>query len=105
MKTDRARLACLAALVLFPMQAPPAAVPLDLTRVQQGPISVTRNENSVTVAWPDETARLWRATFSLDPQRPLLMSIGPGDQPVVRDARPFYQGEIGKRRGGWYAFF
>src|SRR5262249_32220930 len=120
-KTGRARLACLAALVLLPLQAPPvppqappvplqappAAVPIDLTRVQQGPISVTRNEqgNAVTVAWPDDTARLWRAPFSLDPERRLVMSIGTGEQPVVRDARPFYQGEISKRRGGWYAFF
>lgn len=30
---------------------------------------------------------------------------GAVDAPVIRSARPFYRGETGKRRGGWYAFF
>jgi len=59
----------------------------------------------VTVNWPDETGRVWRATFSLNPAEPLIASIGPDGEAVVRSARPFYQGETGKRRGGWYAFF
>src|SRR4029450_7224697 len=60
---------------------------------------------TVTVAWPDETARIWRATFSLDPEQPLITSIGLEGEPAARSARPFYQGETGKRRGGWNAFF
>jgi hypothetical protein len=98
-------IAVLAALVLAPLQTPAVSVPLDLTGVRPGPITVVRGESSVTVAWPDETARIWRATFSLDPAQPLVTSIGPDGEPVVRSARPFYQGETGKRRGGWYAFF
>jgi hypothetical protein len=88
-----------------PTQA--ASVPLDITRVQPGPITIVRDDNSVTVSWPDETNRKWRATFSLDPSQPLVTSIGSeaGGEPVVRGARPFYRGETGKRRGGWYAFF
>jgi hypothetical protein len=84
-----------------------ASVPLDITRVQPGPITIVRDDNSVTVSWPDETNRKWRATFSLDPSQPLVTSIGSeaGGEPVVRGARPFYRGETGKRRGGWYAFF
>ena len=99
------RTVCLAILALMPATASAATVPLDLAGVRPGPISVVRGDDSVTVAWPDETSGVWRATFSLDPARPLVTSIGRGDQDVVRSARPFYQGEIGKRRGGWYAFF
>ena len=85
-----------------------AAVPVavDLTGVRPGPIAVTSTADSVTVTWPDETARVWRATFSLQPAQPLITSLGPdGAEPVVRSARPFYQGETSKRRGGWNAFF
>ena len=57
------------------------------------------------MAWSDETSKAWRATFSLDPSRPLITSIAVGASPVVSDARPFYRGETGKRRGGWNAFF
>ena len=81
------------------------SVPLDLSGVRPGPIGVARAEESVTITWPDETGRAWRATFSLDPAQPLVTSIGAGADPVVSGARPFYQGETGKRRGGWYAFF
>jgi hypothetical protein len=101
------RTAVLAALVLMPVQAPAPAVsvPLDLTRVRPGPVGVVRDGNSLSLTWPDETARVWRATFSLDPAQPLVASIGPDGEPVVRSARPFYRGETGKRRGGWNAFF
>jgi hypothetical protein len=90
---------------LLSAQAPAVPIALDLTGVRGGPIGVTRAEGSVTVSWPDETGRAWRATFALDPTQPLITAIGPDGQPVVRGARPFYQGETGKRRGGWYAFF
>lgn len=98
-------LALLVTLAFIPSQASSAPVPLDLTGLRPGPISVVRSENNVTVIWPDETGRPWRATFSLDPAEPLVTSIGAGSEFVVRGARPFYQGEAGKRRGGWYAFF
>lgn len=99
------RTAFVATLVLIPPQTPAVPVTLDLTGVRPGPISVIRSDDSVTVAWHDETARVWRATFSLDPAQPLVTSIGSDGEAVVRSARPLYQGETGKRRGGWYAFF
>jgi len=99
------RLALAGALLLLPRLALGAAVPLDLSGVRPGPITVVRAAEAVTVSWPDETGRLWQATFSLDPEKPLVTSIGAGGEPLVRDGRPFYQGETGKRRGGWYAFF
>ena len=80
-------------------------MPLDLSGVRPGPIAVARTDDSVTVTWPDESGRAWTAIFSLDPAQPLVTSIGSGGEPVIRSARPFYQGETGKRRGGWYAFF
>jgi hypothetical protein len=95
----------LGVLILIPRPAAAASVPLDLTRVRPGPVTVTRTDDSVSVTWPDETGRPWRATFSLDPAQPLVTSIGAGTDAVIRGARPFYQGETGKRRGGWYAFF
>jgi hypothetical protein len=95
----------LAAVTLIPRSAAAASVPLDLSGVRPGPIAVARGEDAVVVTWPDETGRVWHATFSLDPAKPLVTSIGADGEPVVRDARPFYQGETGKRRGGWYAFF
>ena len=99
------RSALFAVLILLPRPAAAASVPLDLTRVRPGPVAVTRADDAVTVTWPDETGRAWRATFSLDPAQPLVTFIGADADAVVRGARPFYQGETGKRRGGWYAFF
>src|SRR5947209_16517349 len=58
------RTAVLASLALIPLQTPAAPVPLDLSGLRPGPITVVRGEDSVTVTWPDETARIWRATFS-----------------------------------------
>jgi len=99
------RSAFLSVLLLLPQAAAAATVPLDLSGVRPGPISVVRAEETVAISWPDETGREWRAVFSLDPAKPLIVSIGTGTDVIVRDARPFYQGETGKRRGGWYAFF
>ncbi len=93
------------ALLLFPRVSAAQSVALDTTGVRPGTISVVPAENSVTVTWPDETSQVWRATFSLDPSRPLITSITAGGAAVVTDARPFYRGETGKRRGGWNAFF
>jgi hypothetical protein len=80
-------------------------VSIDTSGVRPGPIAVTSTANAVTVTWPDETGQTWRAVFSLDPSRALITSIGSGSTAVINDARAFYQGEMGKRRGGWYAFF
>jgi hypothetical protein len=92
-------------LLLLPLRAEAAAVPLQLAEVRPGPITVVQSGETVAVTWPDETARAWRATFSLDPARPLITSIARDADVLVRNARPFYQAETGKRRGGWDAFF
>lgn len=97
---------CVAGFIfLVPGAIAAQAVPIDLEEVRPGPVTVRQAGDSVTVVWPDETGRSWRATFSLDPERPLIRSIGVGGRAVVRDVRPFYEGETGVRSGGWSAFF
>ncbi len=79
--------------------------PLDLSGVRPGPVTVAAVGDGVAVAWPDEADREWRATFSLDPDRPLIESIAVDGAAVVSAVRPFYQVETGTRRRGWNAFF
>ena len=93
------------ALALLPTLAAAQAITLDTSELRPGPVTVTSAGDAVTVAWSDDASRAWRATFSLDPARALITSIAAGPTAVVTDARPFYQGETGKRRGGWNAFF
>jgi hypothetical protein len=105
MKSTLAIVGSLCALLLCPRVLPGQTVAIDTTEVRPGPVTVTAAGNAVTVSWPDETSRTWRATFSLDPSRPLITSIAAAGPPVITDARPFYRGETAKRRGGWNAFF
>ena len=93
------------AAVLVPTLASAQTITLDTSEVRPGAVTVRRRATAVTVTWPDETSRTWTATFSLEPNRPLITSIGVGATPVVTEARPFYRGETGKRRGGWNVFF
>ena len=95
----------LIALLLVPGLVDAQTVVLDAAALRPGAIAVTSSGTTVRVAWPDETSRTWTATFSLDPARPLITSIASGAATIVTDARPVYQGETGKRRGGWNAFF
>ena len=80
-------------------------VPLDVSDLRPGPVEVTAAEDALTVEWPDAADRDWRATFSLDPDRPLIESISVDGTAVVSAVRPFYQVETGTRRRGWNAFF
>jgi hypothetical protein len=90
----------MACVALLAATASGAVVPLDIRGVQPGPVTVTAAEDAVVVTWPDETGRLWHATFSLDPETPLIRSVALGDTVIVSNARPYYQGETGTRRGG-----
>jgi len=90
--------------IASPLQSP-ARIPLDLSGLRDGPISVVGARDSVTVQWQDETSRSWTALFSLAPDQPLITAIGVQGKPVVEGARPLYWCETGKRRGGWDQFF
>jgi hypothetical protein len=105
MKLNLAIICGFCALLLVPRSSSGQAVPVDTTGVRPGAVTVAAGDNALTVTWPDETSRMWRATFSLDPSRPLITSIVAAGSPVISDARPYYRGETGKRRGGWNAFF
>jgi hypothetical protein len=83
--------------------APNAIV--DRTGVTPGPISVDSDKDSVTVHWPDEKGRQWTAVFALRPSAPLITAISVDGNAIVRNAQPYYQVNIGKRRGGWDEFF
>ena len=67
------RSAFLSVLLLLPQAAAAATVPLDISGVRPGPIGVVRAEETVAISWPDETGREWRAVFSLDPAKPLIV--------------------------------
>jgi hypothetical protein len=73
-------------------------VAVDTSGVRPGPVSVTTDREAVTVSWPDESSRTWRAVFSLNPKQPLITSIATGSVAVLTEARAFYRGETGKRR-------
>lgn len=88
-----------------PVLAVAATVPLDLSGVRPGPITITRDPASAAVQWNDAQNRRWRATFSLDPTQPLITSITVGDKRIVERASPVYLCQTGKRRGGWDEFF
>jgi hypothetical protein len=105
MKSNLAVVGPICALLFFARISFGQTAPLDTTELRPGPITVTSSGNAVTLTWPDESSRMWRATFSLDPARPLITSIAIDGSAVITDARPFYRGETGKRRGGWNAFF
>ncbi len=89
----------------MPDEHPRAAVPIDVSGVKQGPVTVSAGAQSVTVAWTDEADRHWTAEFSLEPRAPLITAISVNGSAVISQARPFYQCTTGKRRGGWDAFF
>jgi len=80
-------------------------VPLDLTGVVPGSIVVEQKVGSFVVWWPDEASRGWSVEFTLDPAKPLITAIRVGDKTLIERARPLYWCEMGKRRGGWDAFF
>src|SRR5712692_1202383 len=92
-------------ILLLPLCCYTATVPLDLSGVRPGPITVETSGGSRIVTWPDENARPWHASFSLDPAQPLITSIAVGEKPVVERARPLYWCSTGIRRGGWDQFF
>src|SRR5207302_8069939 len=93
------------ALILIPTLCIAATAPVDLSGVRPGPVHVTATAGAIQVEWPDAASRTWRAVFSLDPAKPLITSIGPGESRIVERAQPVYRGATGIRRGGWDAFF
>ena len=82
-----------------------APVPVNLTGVKPGPITVTREDATVTVHWKDELQSNWEAAFNLEPARPLIAAIRQNGKAVIENAVPLYNCATGKRRGGFDEFF
>jgi hypothetical protein len=82
-----------------------AAIPIDVSRLRAGPVSVVAAGEELTVRWHDERGREWAADFSLDPAKPLPSRLAVAGRTVASGGRPFYWVETGKRRGGWDQFF
>ena len=76
------------------------AVPADLSQYRSGPVRVTADESELRADWNDEAGEGWRAVFSLDPEEPLIREIAVEGETVLKEARPLYVGESGKRRKG-----
>jgi hypothetical protein len=82
-----------------------AAVAFDQTGVGPGTIQVTPGSDSVRVSWKDKAGRPCNAEFSLDPAKPLILSVAVNGKTVISRAQPVYRASTGKRRGGWDQFF
>ena len=83
----------------------PKEVPADISGVRPGPVGVRTEATSVIVTWPDESAKTWRAEFSLEIAKPLITAISVDGKNIVERANPVYRCSTGKRRGGWDEFF
>lgn len=82
-----------------------APVPLDLSGVKPGPVSVAQDGGMAVVRWQDKEQRAWEARFNLEPARPLIAAIQVNGKTVIQDAVPLYNAQTGKRRGGFDEFF
>jgi hypothetical protein len=91
--------------LLVPVFGMAAPVPLDLSGVKPGPITVTQEGDTALVRWQDSSNQGWEASFNLEPARPLIAAIKTGGAVVIQNAVPLYSAETGKRRGGFDEFF
>ncbi len=93
------------AVAVFCCAAAAQNVPLEVAPGIGPDIVVTSDDASVTVNWKDEAERDWSAVFRRDPGKALIAAVRVNGRDVLRDARPLYWAETGKRRKGWNAFF
>jgi len=82
-----------------------APVPLDLTGVKPGPVTVAQEGDTAVVRWQDAEKHSWEAHFNLEPARPLIASIRADGKTIIQNAVPLYNSQTGKRRGGFDEFF
>lgn len=80
-------------------------IPIDVTAVKPGPITITQDASTATVHWSDEANQPWQAVFQLESTRPLIAAIRHNGKNVIENAVPLYTATTGKRRGGFDEFF
>ena len=95
----------LVGLILCAAPAFTQTIAVNTDEVRTGPVRVNSGNGTLQVEWPDELNRTWTTEFNLDLHKPLIASVSVGGKVVISGAQPFYQGETGRRRGGWDAFF
>ena len=89
----------------FALSLGAVSVPFDAVPARVGPIAVAAFADTASVTWPDGKGRPCTAVFSLDPAKPLIVSISINGAQVVGRAQPVYRASTGKRRGGFDQFF
>jgi len=70
-------------------------------------VSVRREGDELIASWPLDNGKPGRLSFSLDPGRPLIRSIG-GERTILRDLNPAAVVTVGTRDlkpAGWTTFF
>jgi hypothetical protein len=92
-------------LLLFPLAAQAALIPVDISGYRAGAVTASHTAESLAVAWMGPAGERCEAMFSLDTSQPLVGALRVGGKTVIGSARPLYWAETGKRRGGWDQFF
>lgn len=82
-----------------------AAIPIDVSGVRPGPVTVRESSDGLIVSWPDEKNRMWSIEFRADGKPEVIRKISLGERPIVENAQPVYFADTGIRRGGWDQFF
>src|ERR1700733_2004490 len=82
-----------------------APIIADISAVRPGPISASKSDSSLQIAWNDAANHHWQTSFSLYSSKPLISAITADGKTIVERANPTYRCATGKRTGGWDAFF
>jgi hypothetical protein len=80
-------------------------ISVDMSGVRPGPVSVSKSDDALQVAWEDDAKHHWQAIFSLDSAKSVITGVSVDGRSVLAGARPVYRCSTGKRTGGWDQFF
>jgi hypothetical protein len=80
-------------------------IPADISGVRFGPVTVSKDDGTLQVAWVDGAEHRWKMIFALDTAKPVIAGVTADGRPVLETARPVYRCSTGKRTGGWDQFF
>ncbi len=105
MRTSKLLTAVVFCCAVFRCASAAQNVPLEVSPGIGPEIAVASDAATVSVNWKDEAQREWAAVFRRDPGKAPIAAVRLNGRDVLRDARPFYRAETGKRRKGWNAFF
>src|ERR1051326_2712472 len=81
------------------------AIPIDLSGLRPGPVTVRAIADGLIVSWADEKGLPWSIEFRADGNPQVLRRISTEGKSVIENAQPVYFADTGLRRGGWDQFF